>query len=227
MVGTNRWARSLRFGRLPMYIPAAFAEPDLATLHDFIEAHSFGMLVTQVEGQPFVSHLPFLLDRSAGPRGALIGHMARANPQWQSMALQIALAVFSGPHAYISPAWYEAENVVPTWNYIAVHAYGVPALIEDGPELLSIVEQSVQLFERSRSHPWVFEHPSVFVERLLEQIVGFRIPIDKIEGKWKLNQNHPVERRRKVAAALNQRGDENSREIATAMIASLPEAEGT
>ena len=107
-----------------MYIPAAFVESDPTALHGFIEQHSFGLLVSQLDGQPFASHLPFLLDRAAGTQGTLIGHMARANPQWRQSDGQTALVIFSGPHAYISPTWYEADQVVPTWNYAAVHAYG-------------------------------------------------------------------------------------------------------
>src|ERR1051326_5591064 len=89
----------------PMYIPAAFAEPDLTRLHDFIEQQSFGLLVSQVDGLPFATHLPFLLERTAGPHGTLVGHMARANPQWREAGGQTALAIFSGPHVYISPTW--------------------------------------------------------------------------------------------------------------------------
>src|SRR3954469_15609634 len=117
-----------------MYIPAAFAERDLTKLHDFIEQHSFGLLVSQVDGLPFASHLPFLLDRTAGPHGTLIGHMARANPQWRTLAGQMALVVFSGPHAYVSPTWYEAANTVPTWNYAAVHATGRAEVVEGRDE---------------------------------------------------------------------------------------------
>lgn len=124
-----------------MYIPAAFAEANLTTLHDFIERHSFGQLVSQVEGLPFASHLPFLLDRASGPHGALVGHMARANPQWREANGQTALAIFSGPHAYVSPTWYEAEQVVPTWNYTAVHAYGRLKVVEAEDALLEIVQQ--------------------------------------------------------------------------------------
>ena len=124
-----------------MYIPAAFAETDLTRLHDFIEQNSFGLLVSQVDGLPFASHLPFLLERTAGPHGTLVGHMARANPQWREAGGQTALAIFSGPHAYISPTWYEAEQVVPTWNYTAVHAYGRVQIIEDEDALLEIVQE--------------------------------------------------------------------------------------
>src|SRR5690349_5446526 len=98
-----------------MYVPAPFAVTDIVRLHDFIERNSFGLLVSQVEGRPFASHLPFLLDRKACANGTLVGHVARANPQWKEAQGQSALAVFSGPHAYVSPTWYEAEQVVPTW----------------------------------------------------------------------------------------------------------------
>ena len=180
-----------------MYVPAAFAEPDLTKLHDFIEQNSFGLLVSQVAGLPFASHLPFLLDRKAGPHGTLVGHVARANPQWREAGRAAALAIFSGPHAYISPTWYEAEQVVPTWNYTAVHVSGQVQIVEEEAALLDIVRKSVQLYEQAMPQPWSFDGSSTFVERLLAQIVGFRIEIDKIEGKWKLNQNHPVERRKR------------------------------
>ena len=111
-----------------MYIPAHFAETDRTKLFDFIERHSFGLLVSQLNGEPYATHLPLLLDRHSGPWGTIVGHMARANPHWQTTDRQ-ALVVFSGPHVYVSPTWYEAENVVPTWNYVAVHAYGAFQLV--------------------------------------------------------------------------------------------------
>jgi transcriptional regulator len=200
-----------------MYIPSAFAETDLATLHGFIEQNSFGLLVSQVEGKPFATHLPFLLDRHSGPHGALIGHVARANPHWQHLAEQTVLAVFSGPHAYISPTWYEADNVVPTWNYVAAHVYGRAEIIEDESGLLDIVQKSVQLFERGMPQPWSLDGSTTFMKRMLAQIVGFRIEIENIEGKWKLNQNHPVERRTKVIRALQERGHENASAVARMM----------
>src|SRR3954454_23818004 len=161
-----------------MYVPPHFAENDLSKLHDFIEAYSFGLLVSQVDGLPFATHLPFLLDRTAGAHGTLVGHMARANPQWREAGGQTALAVFSGPHAYISPSWYEAEQVVPTWNYAAVHAYGKIQVIEDEPALLDIVQESVRVYEQAMPRPWSFAASTQFVQRLLGQIVGFRIEIE-------------------------------------------------
>lgn len=205
-----------------MYIPADFAEPDPTKLHDFIEQHSFGLLVSQVEGRPFATHLPFLLERTAGPHGNLIGHMARSNPQWRHLGGQSVLAIFSGPHVYISPTWYEAEQMVPTWNYTAVHVHGPVQIIEDNEALLHIVQKAVWIYEQVMPQPWSFDGSERFVERLLAQIVGFRIEIETIEGKWKLNQNHPVERRQKVVRALRERGDENALAIAALMQAMLP-----
>jgi transcriptional regulator len=204
-----------------MYILPAFAEAELTRLHDFIEQHSFGLLVSQVDGLPFASHLPFLLERTAGPHGALVGHMARANPQWREAGGQTALAIFSGPHAYISPTWYEAEQVVPTWNFAAVHVYGRPQIIEDENALLDIVQGSIKVYEQSMPRPWSFDGSSTFAKRMLAQIVGFRIEIEKIEGKFKLNQNHPVERREKVVSALRGQAGENALAVAAMMEAML------
>ncbi len=208
-----------------MYIPPAFAESDRHKLHDFIEQNSFGVLVSQVDGLPFATHLPFLLDRTSGPYGTLIGHFARANPHWRQASGQSALAIFSGPHVYVSPTWYESEQVVPTWNYTAVHAYGRVQIVEEKQSLLEIVQAMVRLYEHAMPRPWSFDPSGTFAERMLAQIVGFRIEIEKIEGKWKLNQNHPVERRKKVIRALQQRSDENAQAIAEMMQAMLPKEE--
>ncbi|WP_010584773.1 FMN-binding negative transcriptional regulator [Schlesneria paludicola] len=206
-----------------MYIPRSFAETNLTTLHEFIERNSFGVLVSQAEGHPFATHLPFILDRMAGPNGTLIGHVARANPHWHHVTNQKVLAMFSGPHAYISPTWYDAENVVPTWNYLAVHVYGQVTLIEDSSLLLDIVQRSVSVYESSLPQPWSLDSSASYVKPLLDQIVGFRIEIAKIEGKFKLSQNHPVERREKVVAALHARGGEDAEAIASAMERTLPQ----
>jgi transcriptional regulator len=205
-----------------MYLPAVFAEADLTKLHDFIERNSFGVLASQVDGQPFATHLPFLLERRTGPHGTLVCHVARANPQWHQASCQTALAIFSGPHAYVSPAWYEAEQVVPTWNYTAVHAYGRIQVIEDEGALLDIVREMVRVYEQAMPRPWSFDASSTFAKRMLAQIVGFRIEVERIEGKFKLSQNHPAERRMKVVRALRERIDENAQAIAAKMEAMLP-----
>ena len=200
-----------------MYVPAHFAEPDHGKLHEAIERYSFATLVSQSGGEPFASQLPLLLDRDSGPSGTLIGHMARANPQWREAAGQEVLAIFSGPHAYISPTWYEAEKVVPTWNYVAVHAYGRLELTEDAAEAEAVLRRTIETYEASQSKSWRLNESREFVSRLTQQIVAFRIPIERIEGKWKLNQNHPPDRRAKVIAVLESRPDENSQEIARLM----------
>jgi transcriptional regulator len=198
-----------------MYIPPAFVETDITALHDFIEANSFGLLVSTTPDGPFASHIPFLLDRNDGPHGALVAHVARANPQWQHFAEDArALAIFSGPHAYISPAWYEAEPVVPTWNYAAVHATGPVEILEDRETLLELVDRFTRHFEADRDTPWVFNRDTEFARRLADQIVGLRVPIAQLEGKWKVGQNQPDERRLKAAAALEGQGGEQSLQVA-------------
>jgi transcriptional regulator len=203
-----------------MYVPPQFAETDPEKLFDFVEQHSFGLLVSNLDGRPFASHLPLLVDRNAGPHGALVGHMARANPQWTSDDRQV-LAVFSGPHAYITPTWYEAVDVVPTWNYLAVHVYGTLAVEEDHAATLAIVRDYVAFYERAMPRPWTITDENKYIDRMAHAVVGFRIAIERIEGKWKLNQNHPRARRERVARALAQRPDENSQAIARAMTESL------
>jgi transcriptional regulator len=199
-----------------MYIPSAFAESDQPKLHDFIESHSFGLLVSQGE-EPSASHLPFLLDRQSGPRGRLIGHMARANPQWQQASGNSVLVVFSGPHAYISPSWYEAENVVPTWNYVAIHVYGTLRLIEDRGALMQVVRDTVDRYEQAMPQSWTFDGSADFLDRLVQMIVGFHIEIDRIEGKWKLSQNHTPERRERVIGGLLASTDSGAHDVARLM----------
>ena len=201
-----------------MYTPSQFAEDDLDNLHDFIQKHSFATVISRDETEPVASHLPLLLDRSAGPRGQLIGHLARANSQWQTVAGQTVLSVFHGPHAYISPAWYEAKNIVPTWNYVAVHVYGkwVPDDSRESRE--EIARRYVDFYEADRDVPWRLDEPDdEFIDKLLDAIVCFRIDIERIEGKWKLSQNHDTTRRERVIRALREQGGEMPSNIAALM----------
>src|SRR5262245_23455970 len=202
-----------------MYIPSHFAETDQGRLHDFIEASSFGLLVSTPGGGPFANHLPFLLERDAGPHGTLVGHMARANPQWHGLDGQPVLAVFSGPHAYVSPSWYEAEHVVPTWNYVAVHAHGRFRLVDDPGAVKPILLASVATFERSMPTPWTPDTDTDYFERMVRAVVGFRVEIERLEGKFKLSQNHPPERREKVIRALEQSASPDAQAVARLMAA--------
>ena len=126
-----------------MYTPPSFVEEDLSVLHSCIEESSFATLVTTSSSGPSASHLPLLIDRGDGPNGTLIGHMAKANPHWRGIANQEALIIFQGPHTYISPSWLKERNVVPTWNYVAVHVTGKVRLVEAPSTLLDIVRRYV------------------------------------------------------------------------------------
>jgi transcriptional regulator len=200
-----------------MYIPAVNRETDPAKLFEFIEEHNFGLLVSTVAGEPFATHLPFLLDRSAGPQGCLLGHVATANPHWRDAHGQTVLAVFSGPHAYVSPSWYEADSVVPTWNYVAVHVYGTLRLIDEPEALTQLLHELVNKHEAALPRPWQFDDTSDYSRKLMKAITGFRIDIARVEGKWKLSQNQPVERQAKVARALGDQADADARAIAALM----------
>lgn len=200
-----------------MYIPSAFVETDVDLLYSFIQTHGFGILVSTHDSEPFATHLPFLVERSEGSNGCLIGHMARRNPHWQLAEGKSVLTVFSGPHAYISPSWYEADNVVPTWNYSAVHAYGTFEAIRDPDAIMRTVQQTVEHYEKSFDQPWVLDTSSRFNRGLVNDIVGFGIPISRLEGKWKLSQNQPLERQLKVQNALNASGNQKAIEVASTM----------
>jgi transcriptional regulator len=188
-----------------MYIPAHFAETDLTKLHEFIRQHSFATLVTQQGGAPFASHLPIMLNGSVGSHGLLVGHMARNNPQWQDFAAGTeVLVMFHGPHAYVSPAWYEPNPMsVPTWNYMAVHAYGVARILSE-EELVQALHQLTNENEKSFATPWKLELSQMMRERMLGAIVGFEIKLNRIEGKFKMSQNRTQQDQRNVVAHLSQ-----------------------
>lgn len=202
-----------------MYIPEANRETRPEVLHRIIRENSFATLVTHGSGELAATHLPFLLEPERGPYGTLVGHMARANGQWQAFRPgEEVLAIFQGAHAYISPSWYAAELSVPTWNYVAVHVYGVPRLIETPGELRRLLTALVPVYEAGLPEPWSLERlPDEFVERLSRGIVGFEIPIARLEGKLKLSQNRSPADREGVVAALNAQGDAGSVAIAALM----------
>jgi len=185
-----------------MYIPPAFAVTDHDTLFDLIEQNSFGLLVSQRNGEPFATHLPLLVDRCSAPSGKLIGHMARANPHWQSFdGMHEGLIIFSGPHAYISPSWYATSPAVPTWNYAAVHVYGTPRLLE-ADQLSGLLARLVSHYEAGNERPWQYDLPEDYRQRMERAVVGVEVPITRIEGKFKLGQNRTVEDRRGMLTRL-------------------------
>ncbi len=191
-----------------MYIPKAFREDDINTLHKLMREYSFATLITQHEGVPFATHLPFILDAQRGPNGTLLAHMARANPQWHHFASgQEELVIFQGPHAYISPSWYEVELSVPTWNYAVVHAYGPPRLIEDQVKLYNLLKSLIHTYEAHFEKPWPFNLPDDYLQKMMHGIVGFEIEIARLEGKFKLSQNRTEVERENVIAALQESRD--------------------
>jgi len=201
-----------------MYIPDAFAETDRERLHALIEAYDFAMLITNGGPTPMVSHLPFVLDRTAGPHGTLRAHMARANPHWQHFGGE-ALVVFHGPHGYVSPTWYEpGQPAVPTWNYAVVHAYGTPRIVDDPHELRGQLDQLSAKYEAGRAPSWsLASQPFNYIDGMLKGIVGFAMPIARLEGKFKLSQNRSAADQRRVARALADGGSELGEALARLM----------
>jgi transcriptional regulator len=195
-----------------MYLPPAFREDDVSILHDAIRRIRFGALVTvDAEGVPDASHVPMLVDPDPAPYGTLVGHLARANPQIR--ATGTALAIFGGPNAYVTPSWYASKRehgrVVPTWNYVAVHATGPIEMIDNADALLAIVKHLTETHEAGRAAPWAVEDaPPDFLRGQLKGIVGFRLPIARLEGKWKMSQNRPPADREGVVAGLAQEAPE-------------------
>ncbi|HUT49525.1 MAG TPA: FMN-binding negative transcriptional regulator [Alphaproteobacteria bacterium] len=204
-----------------MYIPKPFAETDRARLFELIEAHAFGLLMSVEDGLPVGSHIPFVLDRASGENGTLQGHLARANPQWHGFDGRTeVLCVFQGPHAYVSPGWYDPANpAVPTWNYAAIHAYGVPRIIDDPAHLRAQQEALVARFEAGRADPWsLASQREDYIEGMLKGIVAFEIPLARLEGKFKLSQNQPEANRRGAIRGLRKEaGDPDSRAVAALM----------
>ena len=195
-----------------MYLPAAFREDRVDRLHAAIRASGLAALVTLTADGLIASHVPLLLDPDPAPYGSLIGHLARPNPQARGVTPGVqALAIFQGPDAYISPSHYETKRrtgqVVPTWNYVAVHAYGEITFFDDRDRLRDIVTRLTEHHESRRATPWaVSDAPAPYIEGMLKGIVGFVLPIARLEGKWKMSQNRPPEDRAGVVAGLTAEG---------------------
>jgi transcriptional regulator len=190
-----------------MYVPTAFRMDELPDLHDAIRAVRLSNFVTATADGLIATPLPLFLVSEEGPYGALYGHQARPNPQWRSPPVGEAMAIFTGLDAYISPSWYASKQehgkVVPTWNYVAVHAYGHVEFFDDPDRLLDVVTRLTNLHERPRAKPWaVTDAPKDFIRAMLRGIIGLRLPITRLEGKRKMSQNRSAEDRAGVATAL-------------------------
>jgi transcriptional regulator len=190
-----------------MYQPDHHREDRIDVQHDLIETHPFGLLISTGEDGLLANGLPFLLQRSVGPKGRLQAHIARANPQWKGLDGQEVLVVFQGPLTYVTPAFYETKRetgkVVPTWNYAMVQARGIACLRDDPAWLDTQIAALTDRHEASRAEPWeVSDAPRPYIEAQLRGIVGIDIDIRQIEGKWKVSQNRPVADRLGVAQGL-------------------------
>ncbi len=184
-----------------MYTPSHFHEERPEVLRALIEEFPLATLVITTSSGFEATHIPFLLNN-----GVLRGHVARANPIANASGAA-AIAIFQGPQHYISPAWYASKQsdprVVPTWNYIAVHAHGPIRPFTDKTRLLQIVADLTSHFESQRANPWsIDDAPPEYIDKLLNAITGIEIPIERLEGKWKVSQNRPVEDRASVIDAL-------------------------
>ncbi|MBZ9743226.1 MULTISPECIES: FMN-binding negative transcriptional regulator [unclassified Mesorhizobium] len=202
-----------------MYTPPAFRDDDRDSLIASIRAARLANFVTATADGPLATPLPLFLDETEGEHGVIHGHLARANPQWRVPAIGDGLAIFMGPDAYVTPAWYatkqETGKVVPTWNYAAVHAYGPVEFFEDADRLLEVVTRLTNLHEGARTAPWaVSDAPPDFIQSQLRGIVGLRMPVVRLEGKRKMSQNRNAADRAGVAAGLAASERPSDREVA-------------
>ncbi|EYD78137.1 Transcriptional regulator [Rubellimicrobium mesophilum DSM 19309] len=212
-----------------MYTPPAFRLDDLPELHAILRASRLATLVTATDEGLLATPLPLFVVPDEGPLGTLYGHVARANPQWSRPPRGEALALFAGPDAYVTPSWYatkqEHGRVVPTWNYVAVHAHGTPEFFDDPDRLLDVVTRLTDLHESARPEPWtVADAPERFVQGQLKGIVGLRLPIARLEGKRKMSQNRSAEDRAGVAAGLAASDRAGDREAAALIAPGDPSA---
>jgi transcriptional regulator len=197
-----------------MYIPKHFTINNEEDIYEFIEKNSFATLFSQHDGEPYATHLPLLLNKE---EGFLYGHFARQNEQWRDIVGQNVLVIFQGPHCYISPSWYETNQAVPTWNYVAIHVYGQLEFVEDEQEVFESLSDMVNKYENPDSSYHLENVDENFIKGMSKGIVGFKININKIEGKAKLSQNHPAARQELIIEQLESSDDQNNVRIAQLM----------
>ena len=209
---------------MTLYRPTHFRVDDEAELYAFIEKHAFGTLVCDGANGLDVSHIPFLPRRDGEGRIRLLGHVARANPQWEALqAARHVVAIFQGPHAYVSPSWYAGHPSVPTWNYTVVHAHGVFRPMDD-QGLRALLADLSRTYEGDRPDAWRMDRlPEDYVAKMLRAIAGFELQVERLEGKFKLSQNRPEEIGR-VVAALEAQGEGD---VAEMMRAHAPKPRST
>jgi transcriptional regulator len=212
---------------MSLYIPRLFHARDRVAVARLLHDHPFATLVTPSAPEPFVSHLPLLHVADCEPHGTLLGHFARANPHAGGAGGRESIAIFHGPHAYVSPTWYaEPAAAVPTWNYAVVHAHGTLELARDAAETRAILDALIHRFESSRPAPWQPGLDRAQLDAMVAVIVGFRMKVRRLDAKFKLSQNRtPVDRAR-VASALAAEGHAEALATAEWMRAYVPAADG-
>ena len=189
---------------MSLYVPRPFGAANRVAIARLVHDHPFATLVTPAAPEPHVSHVPLIWVGDCEPYGTLLGHFARANPHVEVAAGVESIAIFHGPHAYVSPSWYaDPAAAVPTWNYAVVHAHGTPRAIEDKDWLYALVTALTDSQESHRAEPWkVTDAPDEFVRATLGAIVGIEMPVTRLVGKWKSSQNRSEADRAGVSAQL-------------------------
>lgn len=207
-----------------MYTESFYREESVTVLHDVMQQVGLVSLITMGRDGIDATHVPVIVDVDDGDKGTIHGHLFRGNTQWKNVNDQFpALVIFSGPEAYVSPSWYKTKeenpNVVPTWNYASIHAYGKIKFYEDSDRLLSMIAKLTEKHEAHRDQPWaVTDAPDEYIQKLLRGIVGFEIPIDRLEGKFKMSQNKTEEDRLGVIRGLQNDPAKQAGEVADFML---------
>ena len=200
---------------MALYIPPSFTAKDRLAIARLIHDYPFATLVTPAAPEPWVSHIPLLISDPGEPHGTLIGHFARANPHWRHADAAQSIAIFHGPHAYVSPSWYtEPAQAVPTWNFAAIHAHGPLEIFDDPADKRGVLDALIERFEGVRSAPWKFAMSGQQRDALVGAIVAFKLPIRRLDAKFKLSQNRMRDDRVRVIAALKAEGYAEATETA-------------
>ncbi len=215
-----------------MYIPKYHALTDVATMHNHIKEHPLGAWVCNAQRELIANHIPFVLNPQHGNHGRLLGHVSRANPVWRELSTGArSVVMFMGPHAYISPSWYPGKHqhgkVVPTWNYVTVHAHGMARAIEDSNWILDVIGRLTNAQESRRQQPWkLSDAPQEYIEKMLRAVVGIEITIDQLEGRLKVSQDEDKQDRLGTVEGLRQTSESSSQVLAELVLEALKSSPG-
>lgn len=204
-----------------MYVPKVFEVKDAKEIYRFVKENSFATVVSTIEGRPFATHIPILVELKEDGSFRLKSHLAKANKHWKALQDSEVLVIFTGPHAYVSHKWYEEADTVSTWNYTAVHMYGKVRLIDDAEEFYHLLKKTTEFYGRSFNEEPIPPKEDRYIQGMMKGIVGFEIEVSEVEAKYKLSQNHSEARQEKVIAQLEQQPVEDSQHIAKMMRGNL------